>query len=285
MNYIIGKNAGFCFGVSNAVEKAKNEVKEGKKIYCLGELVHNKIVTQELEKRGIAFIENIEDAEEKVIIRAHGVQKEIYTKAEKLNLKLIDLTCPKVLAIHKIAEEYSADGYFILLIGQKSHPETIGTISFCGSNSFIIEEQKDIKLAIEAIEKNKIKKVLVISQTTFSVEKFKSLTDKIEKIIKKDISIEVRKTICNATEVRQKETVKIAKKVDLMIIVGGRHSSNTKKLYELSEKICNTILVEDETELKNYQIKENLENIGIMAGASTPKESIQKCIEIIEQTW
>ena len=133
MEIIIGKTAGFCFGVKNAVENTMKELEKKEETYCLGELVHNKQVTEELILKGAKFIDDIYEAKNKVIIRAHGVTKEIYENAEKLNLRIKDLTCPKVLKIHSIAEEYSNKDYFIFLIGQKEHPETIGTASFCTS--------------------------------------------------------------------------------------------------------------------------------------------------------
>jgi len=130
MEIIIGKTAGFCFGVKNAATKAEEELKKSKKAYCLGELVHNNQVTQELVKNGMIFINSIEEAQGKAIIRAHGVSKEVYNIAKQRGTQLVDLTCPKVIHIHKIAEEYAKNGYYIFLIGQKEHPEIKGKISF-----------------------------------------------------------------------------------------------------------------------------------------------------------
>ena len=135
MEIIIGKTAGFCFGVANAVNKTKEQLKDKKNIFCLGELVHNKQVTEELEKEGLFFINNICDARKDIIIRAHGEKKETYFEAKKAGLNIIDLTCPKVTKIHKIAEEYANKGYYIFLIGNKKHPETVATISYCCKNS------------------------------------------------------------------------------------------------------------------------------------------------------
>ena len=145
MKIIIGKTAGFCFGVKNAVTKTEKELIKNKNIYCLGELVHNNQVTEELIKNGAKFIENIEEAKEKVVIRAHGIEKNIYKKAAELGLDLIDLTCPKVLYIHKVAEEYADNGYYIFVIGKAEHPEVIGTVSFCGNSYYIIEKKEKIE--------------------------------------------------------------------------------------------------------------------------------------------
>lgn len=280
MEIIIGKTAGFCFGVKNAVDNTIKELEKEKEVYCLGELVHNKQVTEELISHGAKFIENIEEAKNKVIIRAHGVPKETYEKAEKLNLEIKDLTCPKVLQIHSIAEEYSNKKYFIFLIGQKEHPETIGTISFCTSGASIIEKSEDIEKAIQSFNESKLNQALVIAQTTFSLEKFNNIVEELKKKIK---NLTVKNTICNATKTRQIETEEIAKSVDIMIIVGGKHSSNSNKLYEIAKKNCNQVLfIETKIELNLDEIKK-AQKIGIMAGASTPQKSVQEVVDIIRK--
>ena len=280
MEVMVGKTAGFCFGVKNAVEKTLEELNNSEEVYCLGELVHNKQVTEELINKGAKFIDNIEEAKGKVIIRAHGVPKEIYNIAEKRNIKVKDLTCPKVLHIHKIAEEYKNKNYFIFLIGQKDHPEIIGTISFCGKNSYIIEDIDDVDKSIEEYKKSTISNAIVLAQTTYSLEKFQYITE----ILKGNIpNIEIKNTICSATKERQTETDELSKKVDLFIVVGGKHSSNTNKLYEIAKKNCqNVMLVETADEL-DYDKISNANTIGIMAGASTPKKSIDKIVDILKQ--
>ena len=282
MEIIVGKTAGFCFGVKNAVEKTLKELEKEKKVYCLGELVHNIQVTEELKQKGVIFINNIEDVNKKAIIRAHGVPKNIYTKAKKLGIEVIDLTCPKVLNIHRISEEYSKKNFFIFLIGHKDHPETIGTISYCGKNSTIIQSINDVKQAIEKYKRTGLKKAIVITQTTFSINEFNNIT----KIIKKEIdNVEIKNTICNATKQRQDETIEIAKRVNIMIIIGGKHSSNTTKLYEIAQSFCKkTVLIETAKEMNLDEIKSN-NIIGIMAGASTPQKSIQEVVDILSKTW
>jgi len=231
MEYIVGKTAGFCYGVKNAVEKSEKALENEKPIYCLGEIVHNKNVVKDLENKGIIFIDDLKQNLEKrkTIIRAHGIAKEVYTQADKMGIDLIDLTCPKVLKIHKIVSEYNEKEYYIFLVGSKKHPEIIGTASFCGN-------------------------------------------------------IEVVNTICNATKIRQEETEELSKKVDCMIIVGGKNSSNTKKLYEISKKNCNnTICVEEVNEIDKGVLKQG-NIVGIMAGASTPQCSINSVIELVKNT-
>lgn len=281
MQIILGKTAGFCFGVKNAVNKALEAVQNGENIQCLGELVHNKQVTDDLEKNGIEFVENINDAKNKLIIRSHGVEKQIYTLAKKMGIELIDLTCPKVLNVHKITEEYSNKGYYIFLVGQKEHPETIGTISFCGKNYTLIQSEADIENAIKDYNKSHYTKSVLISQTTYSLEKFNDILKQLKRNI---LNLEVQNTICNATKLRQEETEKIAKEVDLMIIIGGKHSSNSNKLFEISKKYCNnTIFLETKEEIDINYIK-CFKKVGIMAGASTPQASITDVVDILEKT-
>ena len=282
MEIIVGKTAGFCFGVSNAVNKTEELLKTKKNIFCLGELVHNKQVTDDLISKGLTIINNIEEAKQNVIIRAHGVTKETYDKAKELNLEVLDLTCPKVLKIHNIVEEYSNKGYYIFLIGQKEHPEVIGTISYCGKNADIIEKKEEIKEKLKKFYTSNINKLLVLAQTTFSVEKFNNIVTELkEQINNKNIEIEVKKTICDATRLRQEEASKIAKLVDIMIIIGGKNSSNTNKLYQISKQYCkNSILIETKDELEKEYVKK-FQKVGIIAGASTSQKSIDSVVEML----
>ena len=282
MEILVGKTAGFCYGVKRAVEGAMKEVeKDNQKVYCLGELVHNKQVINNLEEKGIIFVNSILNTGSKTIIRAHGVEKEIYMLAKDRNIELVDYTCPNVLKIHEIVSEYSKNGYYILLCGIKNHPENMGTISYC-NNYYIIEDENYIDKALENFYESRIKKLLIISQTTYSLEKFEKIEKNIKSNIEKDIELIVKNTICMATEIRQKETLEISKKVDYMIIIGGKNSSNTRKLYEIASKNCKRcISIETEQEINSNELK-GINKIGIMAGASTPKEIIDKVYEKIK---
>ena len=285
MEIQVGKTSGFCYGVKNAVDKTNDilEKEKNKTIYCLGELVHNKTIINELKEKGLKFIDNIEQADSMTIIRAHGIVKEVYEKAKKRNIDLIDLTCPSVLKIHKIAQEYASKDYYIFLVGKKEHPEIIGTYSFCGKNSYIISGIEDVENAIENLENSKLNKVLIIVQTTYSTKVFNEIVEEIKERIAKDILIEVKNTICRATELRQEETKELSKKVDLMIIVGGKNSSNTNKLYDLAQKNCkNAIFVESKEDLDKEKVLQ-FDKIGIMAGASTPQKNIDEIIEILNK--
>ncbi len=272
----VGRTAGFCYGVRRAVEGAIKKAKQTKEpIYCLGEIVHNRQVIEKLEDLGIKFVETIEEVKEgMVLIRAHGVSKEIYQTARKMNLTIQDYTCPSVIKVHKIAEKFSQKGYFVFLLGIENHPENIGTISYCGNDYYVFNAKEELEEAMKAFKESKKKKLLLIAQTTFNLRKFYEIEERIQKQLEKDIFFVAKNTICRSTEIRQKETDKLSKKVDSMIIVGGKNSSNTKKLYEIAKKNCeNTILVETVRDLKE---KEMEGKVGIMAGASTPQESIEE---------
>lgn len=281
MEIVLGKTAGFCYGVKNAVSNAEEKLKEYKKLSCLGELVHNGEVIRKLEKLGLRVVDDLKDSDDKLIIRAHGITKQIYNQAKQMNIELFDYTCPKVLKIHDIASEYAGKGYFIFLIGGKNHPESIGTMSFCGNQSYLIETKEQIDKAITVLEKSSIKKLLVIVQTTFSIEKFKCFTEELKRKLPEDVELEIKNTICNATKIRQEETENISKEVDCMIIVGGKNSSNTRKLYDISKKNCdNTFIIETKDEIEKEQVC-HFDRVGIMAGASTPRDSIDEVIKKI----
>lgn len=285
MDYVVGKTAGFCYGVKNAVEKSAEELKKESRMYCLGEIVHNKNVVKDLENKGMIFIEDLKENEQNknTIIRAHGITKQIYEEAEKRKIKLIDLTCPKVLKIHKIVSEYNEKNYYIFLIGAKKHPEIIGTASFCGNNVYIIENFDDIENAISEFKKSQKEKIAIVVQTTFSLQKFTEITENIKEKLNNN-NLEIINTICNATKIRQEETDEISKKVDYMIIIGGKNSSNTKKLYEISKSNCeNTICIENCSEIDVAALR-GKKLVGIMAGASTPQCSIDEVIDLVKNT-
>lgn len=281
MEIVIGKTAGFCAGVNYAVKMAEENIKN-EKIYCLGELVHNGQVINKLEKKGMITVDNIEKVpnNSKVIFRAHGEPEIIYKKAKEKGLEIIDLTCGRVKLIHdKVQKE--KDKSFIIIVGKAKHPEVIGIKGFAGANSYIIENEDDILDAYMKYEKNKTGRVFVVSQTTFSSEKFDKLRKEIEtNFIEADVIVD--KTICDATEKRQKETREIAKDFHTMIIIGGKNSSNTKELVNVAKEECeNVYSIETAEELKKIDFS-NIDKVGIMAGASTPKESITEIEEFLK---
>ena len=282
MEIKVGKLAGFCGGVINSVTKTDQILNDGVKTYCLGELVHNKQVVDKLESKGLILIESLEEAEKgsRVIIRAHGVPNSVYDIAKDRNIELFDLTCPNVLRIHEKAIKLVEEGYYIVLIAQKDHPEAIGTISFCGKDSIILEDIDGISFTVDEIKRSNKNKVAVISQTTYSMIKFENIVEELTKELN-DYELKIDNTICSATELRQKETSKLAGEVDAMIIIGGKNSSNTKKLFELASTKCkNTFIIET---LKDLEADfTTYDKVGVMAGASTPKESIEEVVEYLK---
>ena len=281
MDIIVGKTAGFCFGVKRAVEGSLKEAsKNSEKVYCLGELVHNKEVINKLENSGIVVITNIEEIKEekaKLIIRAHGIDKRIYDKANQKKINIIDFTCPLVSKIHNIAEEYKGKGYYIFLVGSKTHPEIIGTASHCGENYSIVETVNGIGSEINKLLNTKLNNLLVIVQTTFSTEKFEIIKKIIKEKIDSKVNLVIKNTICHATEQRQSETEDLSKQVELMIIIGGKNSSNTRKIYEIAKKHTKSLLIETSKEIDLKKLK-NYNKVGIMAGTSTPIEIINDVI-------
>ena len=278
MEITLGKTAGFCNGITRAVETAKEELKNAEEVECLGDLLHNNQVLNNLKANGLRIITDIREAKERVIIRAHGVKKEVYEYAKKNNIELIDCTCPKVLKIHNLAEELSNKNYYIIVIGEKSHAEVIGTFSFC-NNGEIIENIEKLKQRTEDL--NKKEKLAVVTQTTYNLQKFLEIEQYLKENIK--TKLEIYNGICNATESRQKETEKISKAVEYMVIIGGKKSSNTNKLYEIAQKNCkNAIKIEEVSELYDKDFA-NINKIGVMAGASTPQESIEEVINYLKE--
>lgn len=265
----VGKTAGFCGGVSLCIKRLNEEILKEEKIYCLGEVVHNGDVVKDFKNKGVIFVDSIDLVPDNSVVafRAHGVVKSVYEEAIRRGIKIIDLTCPKVFNIREIVKPYLDDS-FIILIAQKTHPEALSTISFCGDNSIIIEDEADIDLVFDKI--NNFSRVVVIAQTTFNEKKFLKYCD----LIKEGYSSEViiKNTICNATHVRQEETREMSKKKDTMIIIGGKNSSNTRKLFDIASENCsNTLICENINDLDLSMVKGT---IGIMAGASTPKNVI-----------
>ena len=280
MKITIGKTSGFCNGVENTVKRAENAL-GNEKVYCLGEIVHNERVIHDLEANGMITINKIEDApnNSKVIIRAHGELKETYDKAKEKNIEILDLTCGKIKAIRvKISKKL--DDHYIIIIGKKNHPESLGVLSFSGDNSNIIEDKEDINEIIDKVNNSLFNKIYIVSQTTFNSDKFDELISIIKNKTTKEVIVD--KTICDATSKRQNETRELSKLVDTMIIVGGKKSSNTKELEIIAKENCdNVILIQEKNDLNNNQIVG--EDIGIMAGASTPTIVVEEIIKELKQ--
>ena len=274
MEITVAKSAGFCFGVQRAVDSVYKELEENSgKIYTFGPIIHNEQVVEDLNKRGIEVIDTVEQLKEikegTVVIRSHGVAKEIYDILEQQKLKMVDATCPFVKKIHNIVLDGSNNGKTIIIIGNDNHPEVEGIKGWVNGEVIVINKEEQI----EKLSLPEQTKACIVSQTTFNHNKFKYL---VEIIRKKGYDITVVNTICNATHVRQVEAQKISSKVDGMIVIGGKNSSNTQKLYDICRNECeNTFYVQTVKDLNLHELK-SLKSIGITAGASTPKNIIEE---------
>ena len=270
MEVILAKTAGFCFGVKRAVDTVYKEA--GKKnVYTYGPIIHNSEVVNDLKKKGVEVInsrEELEALEEgTVIIRSHGVAREIYDLIYKKGLELVDATCPFVRKIHKIVEKAGNDGNQVIIVGSEQHPEVQGIKGWCTGEVHSISEASQL----DGIDLNK--PTTLVSQTTFNYKKFQDL---VEKISKTYYDILVLNTICNATQERQVEARQIASQVDVMIVIGGRNSSNTQKLYEICRRECKHTYYIQTLEDFKPEITGTVRSVGITAGASTPNQIIEE---------
>lgn len=274
MKVIVAKSAGFCFGVERAVESVYSEISAGKSpIYTFGPIIHNEQVVADLESKGVSVINDIDELKKiengTIIIRSHGVPKDIYDILEERGIEVVDATCPFVKKIHNIVQKESENGRRIIIIGNDNHPEVEGIKGWVNGDAIVINEAEQI----ENLRLPNKTKVCIVSQTTFNHNKFKYLVEIIEK---KGYYINVVNTICNATHVRQIEAKDISSKVDAMVVIGGRHSSNTQKLYDICKDECeNTYYVQTVDDLDLHELK-LVKSIGITAGASTPKNIIEE---------
>lgn len=266
-------NSGFCFGVRQAIEKTEEQIREnksGKKIYTCGPLIHNKLVTDNLANEGVGILDDIKTAlpEDIVIVRSHGEDKEFWDIAKEKGLNVVDATCPFVSKIHGLVSEASSQGYQVVIVGDENHPEVKGTKGWCSNSAIIVDSPQKA----EAIEADNL---FIVCQTTIKKELLDSI---VEVFTKKEKQFTVKNTICNATAERQKNCSALAKECDAMVIIGGKNSSNTQKLYEISRKFCqNTFFVEKIADLPLRDLSK-CNRIGVAAGASTPECVIKEVI-------
>ncbi len=270
----VAQCAGFCFGVNRAVTIAQEGINSGKKIATLGPIIHNKFVVDEFAKQGARIINSPSEAkeDETVVIRSHGVTKNEQYQLEEKGINFIDATCPFVKKIHNIVSDAHSKGNIIIIIGDKNHPEVIGINGWCDNSAFIIKDEEEA-LKLPFFDKND---VCIVAQTTFEREIWKKIT----KILKNTCqSAMFFDTICSATNERQKYAAELAKISDVFIVVGGKHSSNTKKLFDIASRLCkHTFLIEDASELPENIAKYG-NSIGITAGASTPERIIKEVLK------
>ena len=274
MEVIVAKTAGFCFGVKRAVEQVYEQIgKAEKPVYTYGPIIHNEFVVKDLEEKGVKVLNTKEELAALtggiVVIRSHGVGKEIYDLLNEHHITVVDATCPFVKKIHRIVEKQTAEGRRVLIVGSEDHPEVQGIKGWGDERTKVIENMDDFR----RLELPEDEKLCIVSQTTFNYKKFQDI---VEKISKTRYDITVLNTICNATQERQVEAMRIASQVDVMLVIGGKHSSNTQKLYDICRKECkNTYYIQTLGDF-NPECISSVRSVGITAGASTPNNIIEE---------
>ena len=271
MPITVARHAGFCMGVSRAVDGAVKAAQEGKKIVSFGELAHNPEVIGRLSSIGISVIHAVEEARGSVaLIRSHGVSPEVKQQLVETADEVIDLTCPFVARLHDFVDRYSADGSPVILVGQCDHPEVVGTIGFAHGPVYTVHDKQ------EAESLPMLDCALAVSQTTFPHERWEEILPVLRSHVGE---LTVQNTICTATALRQSEARQLAAQVDAMLVIGGRNSANTRKLYETCKSICpRTLMVERAADIPPGFANIHSESIGITAGASTPDWSLKEVV-------
>ena len=282
MKVELAKSAGFCFGVEKAVNTVYEEAKKGNDIvYTLGPIIHNEEVVKDMKKRGVEAVK-IEDLASlpkgTVIIRSHGVSREIFNFVKRSGHRVVDATCPFVKKIHAIVSVQSGKGKTVVIIGNPEHPEVMGIRGWGDENTYAVE---NIEQFIN-LELKKDKEIIIVAQTTFNHKKFQEIIDKISLL---GYDVRCFNTICNATQERQAEAKNIASNVDAMIVIGDKKSSNTSKLVEICQEECkNTVFIQTLEDL-DYGALLSVDSVGITAGASTPKHIIEEVQNIVRSKF
>ena len=286
MEVKLAERMGFCFGVKRAVDTVYEQIKNGKNIYTYGPIVNNEEVVRDLAEKGVRVLETREELTElsevgqeaggsgaaspaSVIIRAHGVPEEIFTILQEKHLECIDATCPFVRRIQKKAEEESRKGKHIVIVGNAGHPEVEGIIGWCRGPVTVIKNEEEAR----KFQLSQGKKVCVLAQTTFNYNKFQAIVEILEK---RGYNGSVVNTICNATEERQRSARALAAEADVMIVIGGKHSSNTRRLYEICSEECSDTYFIQTLEDLCLDLPKTARLVGITAGASTPNKLIEE---------
>ncbi len=282
MKITLAKTAGFCFGVNRAVQMVYDLVDSGEKVCTLGPIIHNSQMVEELTSKGVRVVNLPDEAnnDETLVIRSHGVGKDVYDEAGKVGVKVCDATCPFVAKIHKIVAEQSKDGDIILIAGDEKHHEVIGITGHCTSAYYVFSSIEELENLLENQPEIKKNPVSVVSQTTFNAKKWENAQIFLKKVC---TNAKIFDTICNATSTRQAEARELARTHDVMVVIGGRHSSNTVKLFQVCASLCqNTHLIETAAELKaEWFLTAN--TVGVVAGASTPAGIIKEVIKTMSE--
>lgn len=281
MQVILAKTAGFCFGVDRAVNLIYRLLEEGKKVATLGPIIHNPQLVQMLSDRGVRIVSSIDavPADYILVVRTHGVTKAEMYAVHSNGMDYADATCPFVSKIHKIVQSQCSETGVVLIAGDESHPEVEGIRSYCRGRSYVFKNEQELQLLIEKYHLASEKTLICVSQTTFSINEWKKCVKILKKVCTNAVIFD---TICSATSERQSEAVELSKNSDAMIVIGGRHSSNTTKLKEVSALNCPTFLVETAAELKNLDLT-NFNLVGVTAGASTPAGIIKEVLQTMSE--
>ena len=279
-NVTLAKSAGFCFGVKRAVNMVYEEVDKvtasgaDTPIYTYGPIIHNDEVVKDFASKGVVLVKDISELASlekgRIIVRSHGISRTEYEDIKSYGFEIVDATCPFVRKIHKLVDEHSRLGEYIIVIGNSKHPEVCGIRGWANGTAVSIIENKEEALNFS---ENEGKTICIVSQTTFNYNKFQEL---VEIIREKGYNILVLNTICNATEERQTEARKIAKEVEAMIVIGDKHSSNTQKLFEICNTECEKTYYVQTSKDMDYSLLKSINNVGITAGASTPNNIIEE---------
>jgi len=283
MQITLAKTAGFCFGVNRAVNMLYDLVDDGVKVCTLGPIIHNPQVIEDLQSRGVNILDDISnaDADKKIVIRTHGVERDILEFCEKKKFDYIDATCPFVKKIHKIVQKNSSAEMPVFIAGDKNHPEVVGIKSYCAGDCYVFNSAQELENILTNNSFNPEKPFVVVSQTTFSIKEWKKCIKKVNLHYTNAIIFD---TICSATEERQAEALLLSQKNDVMIIIGGRTSSNTAKLKAVCEQNCPTYLIETAKELLDIAFC-NVHSIGVTAGASTPDSIIKEVLKTMSEIF
>ena len=282
MKVELAKSAGFCFGVEKAVNTVYEEAKkENEIVYTLGPIIHNEEVVKDMKKRGVEAVkmEDLASLQKgTVIIRSHGVSRDVYNFVKQSGHRVVDATCPFVKKIHAIVSVQSGKGKTVVIIGNPDHPEVMGIKGWGDENTYAVENvEQFINLDLKKDEE-----IIIVAQTTFNHKKFQEIIDKISLL---GYDVRCFNTICNATQERQAEAKNIASNVDAMIVIGDKKSSNTGKLVEICQEECkNTVFIQTLEDL-NYDALLSVDSVGITAGASTPKHIIEEVQNIVRSKF
>ena len=276
------ETAGFCFGVNRAVNMVYELLGDGKKVCTLGPIIHNPQLVEELSDKGVRIVESPEEVkgDETLVIRSHGVERSVYELANNMGINVADATCPFVAKIHKIVAENSLSGAITIIAGDKNHQEVKGIVGHCFGECFVVASEEELDTILQNEDFFVEKDIILVSQTTFNAKIWGNIQKKLKKVC---TNAKIFDTICNATSLRQSEADKLSMDSDAVIVIGGRHSSNTAKLYDVCHKNChNTFLIETADELPTDRLK-GLEKIGVVAGASTPAGIIKEVIRTMSE--